>query len=126
MTEVEFDFWPDLKKKPTQREQVLATLAEGDPICGTAFLQARIPRYAARVNELRRDGWRIERVPCPYNYHTHPKTVATYQLQPEALFTDNDGEVGVIWSKPEAFLAGFWWTLTVGAWILVWPLAAFG
>lgn len=50
----------------TQRNAVLTMLynAGKSGVCGTAFLRAQIPRYSARIIELRNDGHRIERVRC--------------------------------------------------------------
>lgn len=73
-----------MEKQLTQRERVLADLTfiegldlgHGEGVaCGSHWLQDRIPRYAARINELRNDGVRIVSGWC----RTH-KT-ATYRIE---------------------------------------------
>ena len=54
----------------TQLELVKAMLEAG-PACGTDFLQERIPRYGARVWDLRRAGYVIETRPCSRPDHRH-------------------------------------------------------
>ncbi len=71
------------QKRPTQKEQVLQALVlRPDGVCGTQFLEGRIPRYAARILDLKHDGHDIVKVSCPYSLHTHPASVATYKLIP--------------------------------------------
>ncbi len=62
----------------TQQEDVLSYLLE-DPVCGTSFLNWRIPRYAARIWELRGKGYQITSERCQIEYHHHlsPQTVYT-------------------------------------------------
>ena len=70
-------------KPLSQKERVLSTLrVRPDGVCGVTFLEQRIPRYAARILDLKHDGFHIERIPCPYSLHTHPASVATYKLEP--------------------------------------------
>ena len=41
----------------TQTERVVKMLTEArDGVCGTEFYRAHLPRYAARIYDLRRDG----------------------------------------------------------------------
>jgi len=61
----------------SQKERLLALLQEQDQVCGGQLLELRMPRYAARVADLKADGWRITRVAtCPdhktaiYELHT--------------------------------------------------------
>ena len=71
------------QKRPTQKEQVLQALVlRPDGVCGTQFLEGHIPRYAARILDLKHDGHRIKRVSCPYPFHNHPASVATYKRLP--------------------------------------------
>ena len=42
----------------TQKERILAML-EGGVVCGSELLDARMPRYAARILELKADGYHI-------------------------------------------------------------------
>lgn len=62
----------------TQREHVLAALRMG-PVCGTAFLQMFIPRYSARINELRHDGFAITKRAC--QMHDHASLQYVYELE---------------------------------------------
>lgn len=52
----------------TQRERILDALQRG-PVCGTDFLRWLIPRYAARIHELRVSGEIIETTPCKLHDH---------------------------------------------------------
>ena len=79
------------EKPPTQKERTLSMLRMWDRgVCGTMFLEAKMPRYAARILDLKQDGHRIEKVSCPYSYHGHPKVVATYRLNPLVEVLDDD------------------------------------
>jgi hypothetical protein len=73
------DLWIE---HPTQKEIVFRQLVDRGVVCGDWFLRLHIPRYAARILELRAEGYDITRVPCPYPYHTHRKTLASYRLTP--------------------------------------------
>ena len=65
----------------TQKEVVLAALRQQPQgVCGVWFLDRRMPRYPARIVDLKTDGHSIGRVKCPYPYHTHAKSIATYRL----------------------------------------------
>ena len=65
----------------SQKETILGLLRNyREGICGTYFLEAHIPRYAARINELRNEGYTIDSISCPSPYHTHRANIATYQL----------------------------------------------
>jgi len=63
----------------TQREQILTALKSG-PVCGTTLLALRMPRYAARVAELRNDGYPIRTRRCQNKYHQHTTTQYEYVL----------------------------------------------
>ena len=54
----------------TQTEQILAMLRNG-PTCGTRFLTRRIPRYPARIFELKQEGHAIGKRPCDNEWHRH-------------------------------------------------------
>ena len=54
----------------TQTEQVLAMLRTG-PVCGTRFLARRIPRYPARIWELKQEGHAIAKRRCTNPDHRH-------------------------------------------------------
>lgn len=47
----------------TQAEVVLAALRKGSLTSMEAFVEFGITRLAARINELRKDGWDIETIP---------------------------------------------------------------
>ncbi len=64
----------------TQHDIILAMLRQG-PVCGNQFLRAYLPTYSQRIGELiRRKGYRIYRVKCPYSEHSHQSGIATYEL----------------------------------------------
>lgn len=70
----------------TQKEKVLWRIQQG-PACGTVFLQRHIPRYAARVAELRAEGWNITTRTCENVLHHHVSRQVEYVLEPqETLF----------------------------------------
>ena len=54
----------------TQTEQILAMLRTG-PVCGTRFLTRRIPRYPARIYELKQEGHAIGKRRCGDPWHRH-------------------------------------------------------
>lgn len=63
----------------SQRERVLARLKQG-PTCGTEFLDMRIPRYSARILELRQAGHIIVNRPCQHYYHDHRSGQTMFEL----------------------------------------------
>ena len=63
--------------KATQKERLLHLLQTQDQVCGGQLLRLRMPRYAARVSDLKADGYNVVRLKmCP----TH--LTAVYQLLP--------------------------------------------
>ena len=52
----------------SQKARVLASLTQST-LCATVLLSQRIPRGAARIAELRSDGWDIETRTCTQHYH---------------------------------------------------------
>jgi hypothetical protein len=62
-----------------QRERVLGMLQAG-PVCGTDLLREFIPRYAARILELRQQGWMISSRPCKNQWHDHRTPQTVYEL----------------------------------------------
>lgn len=57
----------------TQRQRVLALIAESWT-CGTTFLELRLPRATARLHELKRDGYVIQRRRCiSHDWHESPQ-----------------------------------------------------
>lgn len=65
----------------TQQEDILFHLRQ-DPVCGTSFLNWHIPRYAARIHELRAKGYQITSERCRISYHHHRSPQTVYQLEP--------------------------------------------
>lgn len=65
----------------TQSDEVLHLLSEGW-VCGTTFLNCCIPRYPARILELRRQGFPIERRRCEHPLHFHRSTQYEWRLAP--------------------------------------------
>ena len=64
--------------KRTQLDAVVMMLTRSrDGVCGTDFLRSYVPRYAARIHELRREGWVIDRRPC--DRHEHGSTQWIYE-----------------------------------------------
>lgn len=57
-----------------QRDRILAAL-KLEPRCGTTFLNWRIPRYSARIGELRAEGYEITTRPCTLHEHETRQTV---------------------------------------------------
>ncbi len=70
-------------RRDTQAGKVLHML-ETNPqgVCGTTFLSNHIPRYSARISELRRTH-AISRVGCPYKHHTHTSKQYAWKLDLE-------------------------------------------
>jgi len=62
----------------TQKERILDSLRRG-PVCGTELLRRGMPRYAARIYELRADGHRIETARCLL--HRHDSYQIMYRLE---------------------------------------------
>jgi hypothetical protein len=56
-------------RKVSQRERILFLLSVA-PVCGTTLLSDRIPRYAARIWELRGVGFDITTRKCTRHKHT--------------------------------------------------------
>ncbi len=64
----------------TQRDHVLRRL-KVEPLCGTDFLFLGIPRYSARIYELRKEGHQIIRRTCDKHLH-HRSRQYVYELVP--------------------------------------------
>jgi hypothetical protein len=58
---------------------VLVAFKAFNVVCGVTFLRMGVPRYAARVHDLRSKGHVIEKVKCPYTSHSHGKQIASYR-----------------------------------------------
>ena len=69
--------------KETQADKVLQMLRDAEMgVCGTDFLQARIPRYSARILELRKAGHEIENRKCFATSHRHLTKQVRFVLLP--------------------------------------------
>ena len=66
--------------KLSQKKTILMELSHRRPLCGTWLLRMHMPRYAARINELRAYGHDIETVRCEEPYHNHRANIAAYLL----------------------------------------------
>lgn len=65
----------------SQTDRVAGMLRRGW-VCGTEFLDERIPRYGARIFDLRRRGMLIVRRPCANPTHRHVSPQDEWRLQP--------------------------------------------
>jgi len=61
----------------SQKQRILDAL-KLEPRCGTTFLDWHMPRYSARVYELRAEGHDIITRPCQLHRHDSPQMV--YEL----------------------------------------------
>lgn len=66
-----------LEQKPSQKQRILAALKLG-PVCGTDLLRWHMPRGAARIGELRKEGHQITTRPC--RLHDHETAQVVYEL----------------------------------------------
>ena len=67
----------------SQKNRVRRMLEVG-PVCGTALLDERIPRYAARIAELRGEGMPIVTRRC--ESHRHVSKQVEYLVVEPSLF----------------------------------------
>jgi hypothetical protein len=58
----------------TQKQRILEALKAG-PVCGTTFLGWYMPRYSARILELRSEGYEITTRRCQMHDHENPQTI---------------------------------------------------
>ncbi len=69
---------------PTQRDRVLAMLASDEAVCATTLFRAFIPRAAAVVHRLRREGYVIWSRSCSQDHaHAHPQIEYVLVALPE-------------------------------------------
>lgn len=70
--------------EPTQYDRILADLraARPEPVCGTRWLQAFMPRYASPICQMRKEGYVIDGRRC--SIHAHKGPVFMYWLVREA------------------------------------------
>ncbi len=71
----------------SQKTRILAQLTRS-PVCATTMLAMHIPRGAARISDLRSEGWLIETQEC--RQHTHQTRQIEYVLtnSPGVMYTD--------------------------------------
>ena len=69
----------------SQKDTILRRLLEA-PVCGTRLLELRIPRYAARIAELRAEGMNIVTRRCENPNHFHKSKQIEYVLGHQRLF----------------------------------------
>lgn len=69
---------------PTQRDRVLTMLRTASTfgVCGVEFLDSRIPRYSARIEELRSAGWDVQKRKCDRAGHGHGSAQFVYYVEP--------------------------------------------
>jgi len=77
----------------SQKDRILnllqASRINHDGVCSTVFLTLRMPRVAARVWDLRREGYLIDTVKCDQHFHTNRQDMYVLVAEPgetEALF----------------------------------------
>lgn len=63
----------------TQLDRVRLQLQRGW-ICASQFLDQHIPRYGARIHELKRQGYSIERRLCAHPWHNHRSTQYQWRI----------------------------------------------
>lgn len=56
-------------------------LLDADAVCATTFLSCFMPRAAAVVYRLRRQGYAISSRPCSRSYHDHATPQIEYVLE---------------------------------------------
>ena len=69
----------------SQKDHIARLLHTG-PVCGTRLLELRMPRYAARIAELRDSGLNIETRRCQNPNHFHQSKQVEYVLHNDRLF----------------------------------------
>ncbi len=66
-----------------QRDRILLSLQQNTAVCGTHFLEDRMPRYSARILELKEQGHNIQTRSCRHPWHTHSSNQIEYLLLDE-------------------------------------------
>jgi len=72
-------------KPDSQRKRILSMLRRG-PVCGTTLLAEHIPRYSARIFELRGEGHTIQNRKCGNALHAHETKQTEFVLWQTELF----------------------------------------
>lgn len=74
----------DKVKPPSQADRVLRMLEESElGVCAVDFLEAYIPRFSARLKEIRDTGRVIEKRKCFSTSHRHRTRQVRYVLMPK-------------------------------------------
>lgn len=60
-------------KKPSQRDRVIAMLADNEVVCATEFWREYMPAARNRISELRKEGWDIRTEQCKTHGHEDPQ-----------------------------------------------------
>lgn len=66
--------------KLSQTDRIRGLLERG-PVCGTTMLRMMIPRYAARIHELRAAGLNIQTRTCKDQHHSHESNQIEYYIE---------------------------------------------
>ncbi len=73
----------DKPTKETQADKVLQMLRDSEMgVCANEFIQAHVPRFSARLLELRKAGHEIENRKCFLPSHRHQTRQYRYVLLP--------------------------------------------
>ena len=70
----------------TQKERVLDRLQSWHAVCSTTLLEMHIPRGAARICELREQGYDIVTERCDNPMHSHRTGQVQYRIVETRLF----------------------------------------
>lgn len=79
----------------SQDTRVLEMLRHGW-VCGTEFLDERLPRYSARICELRKRGFVIVRQPCDNPRHRHASRQDQWRL---IAAPSEDGQIHAVYEE---------------------------
>ena len=71
----------------SQKARILAWLTQRH-LCSTTLLEQRIPRGAARILELRSDGWDIETRECTQHEHRTRQVEYVLHNSPGVLYPE--------------------------------------
>lgn len=66
--------------RQTQLDLVLRLLLENESVCSSEFYRRYVPRFGARIWELRRAGYIIYRSKCDDPTHLHRNRAFAYEL----------------------------------------------
>lgn len=72
------------KRPPTQRERIDALLRAEEAVCSTTLIASGMPRAAAVIHRMRRDGVVITSRPCSRPWHSHGTPQIEYTLGGES------------------------------------------